>query len=404
MKKHKQFIYFIFIVEFIFLFGITHSQANSLLTSSGQNIINAKGEIIYLKGFNLGGWLNWEGWMWSDWNNPPEHRYIDSLKKYIGEEEAIKFWKNIHENYITESDIKLIKESGFNCVRIPINYKMFYSYNNGDKINVYGFNFIEKVVSWCNTNNVYIVFDLHAVPGSQVFETFADSELDSNKLVWNNTENQKRTINVWKKIASKCKNYNIVAGYNLINEPLVSSNKILVNFYNRIISGIREQDNDHIIFLDGNGYATNFEDFEKIEDQNIVLDAHRYSDFNFIPKEPLLQNIEISKKLNKPVWLGEWGENSINVVDSMLILLKKNNFNYCGWAYWTWKRTVIENKQTPVSFETKESWKIIKSIVSDKTDKNYSREEIIGALNDFIETIKTDNCKIDTNYIKLLAK
>lgn len=166
----KLIYYVVVIIILINLFNIiNYAKNDDLLKRNGRKIINAKSEEVYLKGFNLGGWLNWEGWMWNNWNNPAEHVIIDTLKKYIDETETINFWKKIHDIFISEKDFTAIKSFGFNCIRLPVNYKLLYDDENGNKFSNYGFTILDRIINLCRENNIYVIIDLHSVPGGPIF-------------------------------------------------------------------------------------------------------------------------------------------------------------------------------------------------------------------------------------------
>ena len=49
------------------------------------------------------------------------------INELVGEDEGRRFWKTYQENYITQEDIRFIKQSGFNSVRVPFSYRLFVS-------------------------------------------------------------------------------------------------------------------------------------------------------------------------------------------------------------------------------------------------------------------------------------
>ena len=68
-----------------------------------QNIRSAEGEVIILKGVNLGNWLLPEGYMFKlrDCNSP---RKIDqAIRELIGNSATTAFWDAFLENYVTEA-------------------------------------------------------------------------------------------------------------------------------------------------------------------------------------------------------------------------------------------------------------------------------------------------------------
>ena len=111
-----------------------------------------------------------------------------------------------------------------------------------------------------------------------------------------------------------------VAGYNPLNEPADPEHTRLISFYERINAAIREVDQDHILFLDGNTYAMDFRHFKTIL-PNCVYAMHDYSSMGFPSQEQYAGTVEHKQKLRKsferkvefmrqhdvPIWNGEFG-------------------------------------------------------------------------------------------------
>src|ERR1041384_4468535 len=101
----------------------THSQAQpKFVTTRGSEFIAPEGRRVLLRGISLGNWLVPEGYMFK-FKTANSPRLIQSVvNELIGEDEARRFWKAFRENYITREDIRFIKQSGFNSVRVPFSY------------------------------------------------------------------------------------------------------------------------------------------------------------------------------------------------------------------------------------------------------------------------------------------
>lgn len=104
------------------------------LVTKGQDIVNRNGDKIQLRGVNLGAWLIWEDWL-CPYEEATDHaNVIDTLTERFGVEGAYKLMNTYMDNWITEYDLDIIKEMGFNCVRVPFWYRNFYYDDNGTKI------------------------------------------------------------------------------------------------------------------------------------------------------------------------------------------------------------------------------------------------------------------------------
>src|SRR5882724_10102748 len=115
------------------------------VTTQGKHFIAPDGKPLLLKGINLGNWLVPEGYMFKfKTANSPRMIYT-VVNELIGEDEARKFWKTYRDNYISSEDIKFIKQSGFNSVRIPFNYRLFVSESEPAKLEGVGYELLDRV-------------------------------------------------------------------------------------------------------------------------------------------------------------------------------------------------------------------------------------------------------------------
>ena len=76
-----------------------------------------------LRGINLGGWLMMEGYIIGG-RNISEHIFKAKLAKIYGQDFVSEFTRKFRQAFITDQDLLQIKELGFNCVRLPFNYRL----------------------------------------------------------------------------------------------------------------------------------------------------------------------------------------------------------------------------------------------------------------------------------------
>ena len=327
---------------------------NGFLKVNGSKIVDADGKEMFLKGVNFGGWLMYEDWilkssaqnfpLGGDWQNEQNiANYID--KKYDAGA-GKRFFNGIRDNFITEKDFEELKSLGGNVVRVPIAYWLF-----DDET---GFSYLDKALSWGEQNQVYVIIDMHAAPGCQSPAPFCIKNGQSTDF-WSNPDSQEKTIDLWKKIASRYKNRTIIAGYDILNEPGISKNPnvappddMLEEFYKRLISAIREIDSNHILFVEGNKWALDMSVFQNkwliAADANSAYSMHLYKGSSCAPtiyghefaiEEFLKEQTQFIKGHNRPLFIGEWGGRCDSWVNAAVKVLKKNNIIFS--AYFTWK-------------------------------------------------------------------
>ncbi len=334
MNLIKKYLVFLF----IFFSILSHSQG---LRTLGKNIINSNGDEVLLRGVGLGGWMLQEGYMMnSSGAADTQHEFIEKLTLLIGEEETEIFYDNWRQNFITEQDVNSIANHGYNSIRLPMHYNLFTLPIEDEPVegeNTWldtGFDMVDELLTWCEANQLYLILDLHAAPGGQGMDAAISDYDDSKPSLWESTLNQDKTVALWGKLAERYKDKEWIGGYDLLNEvnwPLGTN--VLRNFYIRVTNEIRAVDSDHIIFIEGNGFANDFSGLTPPWDSNMVYSPHKYWTYNDISSIQWV--LDIRDQHNTPLWLGESGENSNAWFTEAINLFEDNNM---GWAWWPWKR------------------------------------------------------------------
>src|SRR6185295_3384431 len=138
-----------------------------------------------------------------------------AINQLVGEDEGRRFWKTYRENYITPEDIRFIKQSGFNSVRVPFNYRLFVSESAPEKLEGEGYQLLDNVVAWCKKEGLYVILDMHAAPGGQTGDNIDDSW--GYPFLYESAERQALLVNIWRRLAARYSNEPTVIGYDLLN-------------------------------------------------------------------------------------------------------------------------------------------------------------------------------------------
>ena len=334
MKSKYYSLAAIFVISIITIFSNSTS-AQSFLKTQGKKIVNENGQEVHLKGMGLGGWLVPEGYMLQTSgfaNSPTEIR--KKIEDLIGTTNADNFYAAYHQYYVNKTDIDSIAAWGFNSIRIPFNYRLL---SPKDQPGVYlesGFNVLDSLLAWCEADKIYLILDMHCAPGGQNHDNISD--YTGYPSLWESTDNQTRTVEIWKKIAERYKNEKWIGGYDLINETawdLGSGNTPLRDLYVQITNAIRSVDTNHILFIEGNWYATDFSGLTPPWDSNMAYSFHKYWNSNSQPSIQYL--LDMRNKYNVPLWLGESGENSNAWFTECIELMNQNDI---GWSWWPHKK------------------------------------------------------------------
>lgn len=330
-----------------------------MILSIKKNKIFRNGKKINLKGVSLGGWLMMEGYMLGG-KNIPESIFKRKLKNEVGERLAGEFTLEFRKRFISKTDFRNIKKLGFNCVRLPFNYRLIEK--SPYKIDKRGLDFLVQQIKNLSKEKIYVILDMHAVPGAQNQDWHSDSSGVAG--FWEKRSFRDRFFFLWKELSNIFKDNEFVAGYDIMNEPVTKKWRMLKNVYKQTIDIIRKNGDKHIIFLEGNNWAQDADFLEDLfienEGNNIALSVHFYEPtaFTFNLRTDVVypgkvsgkkwDKNEIVRRLKKysrflvPVYVGEFGVSSrcsycgheYQWVKDVLSILKDLNYH---WTYWTYK-------------------------------------------------------------------
>ena len=344
-------------------------------------------EPILLRGFGLGGWFLPEGYMWKLGTKCDRPRRMESMiNKLCGTQYAYKFWQSYMDRYITKKDLFWIAEEGFNSVRLPLNARLLYSkVDNQLQINPEMFMRIDQLIDWCRESRLYVILDMHGAPGGQTGQNIDDSE-DDQPYLFMDRGFEEELIFLWKELAGRYKNEAVVAGYDLLNEPLPDMfkqyNKNVLPLYRRVIKEIREIDKKHMIVLEGVHWATDFSifaDFTREEaTDNILLQFHKY--WNNPDTESMQEFLDLSDRLNIPLFMGEGGENNCDWYTAAFPLYEKLNIS---WSFWSFKK--MDNSNSPLTFPIPQGWTELIDYIDERCELEPDRAMAI--FDDFLECI-----------------
>ena len=314
-----------------------------MLGIKGKKIVNQKDEVVCLTGIALGGWLMMEGYMLGGAN------IAESVfKKELGSLEK-EFTREFRSRFITKKDANIIKSLGFNCVRIPFNYRI---------IEEEGVGYLKKVAEWFYGQKVYVILDMHAVPGAQNCDWHSDSS--GRAGFFENESDRKYFLKLWKDISTAFKDDEYLAGYDVMNEPVTDKIDILKQAYRDVNKTIRDNNDNHIIFYEGNRWAQEVDFIPELLEENNAISIHFYEPtkytFNQIAdlkypgridgvqwnKSRISRYLKKYSAFNIPIYVGEFGVASrcphcsyeLNWLRDAL-----NNFKRYGYhfTYWTYK-------------------------------------------------------------------
>ena len=380
---------------------ISRSAVNGYLKVDGRHLVNGKGEEFLPLGVAFGNWLLCEGNMWAfgEGNYYDRPRRFEALiRELCGSEYASTFWKRFHDNFVSEADIEAIASYGFNSVRIPINWRIILEDEPGIHFIEEGFELIERCVNWCEKRNLYVFLDLHGAVGGQT-GTHIDDSINNIPRLFIDEDCYVKTLAIWQELARRYRDRWIVGGYDLINEPLSGDHKKytpeLSKFYDDCVKAIREIDERHVIILEGTDGASNPTVFTKCFDKNSVMSLHMYC---MMPCEETFEPwLELSRKFNLPLWLGETGRSRPEWFTASYTMALQLGI---GVNFWPWKRTAW--KVGASSNPAPEGWEEIVAYTKGGKHPGYERSQKI--LDEFLSNMLYENCDKRDNVVNAVLR
>ena len=394
---------------FLFIIIFNHYGQAQFISVKGDQIISPDGRNFLIRGTNLGNWLVPEGYMFKFKNATSPRLINETLSELIGPGATREFWRKWQTTYISAGDIHYLKSLGMNSIRVPFNYRIF---TDPDYLGGMGeekaFALLDKLIGWCKSESLYVILDMHCAPSGQTGDNIDDSY--GYPFLFDDPDAQDLTIGLWKKIANHFKDEPIVMGYDLLNEPIAHYfdsahfNPLLEPLYKRIVAAIRESDPNHLIFLGGAQWDSNFKIFGQPFDDKLVYTFHKY--WTATTQEVIQQYLDFRSKYKVPIYCGETGENDNDWIKNFRTLLEKNNI---GWHYWPYKK--MNNQRCIVTFEEPAFYKVISnyadssrySFGSIRKLRPKDQQAVKQALDEFLNNSLFQNCKPNEGYIEALG-
>jgi endoglycosylceramidase len=319
----------------------TQTGGLTLLSTNGTQITDEHGNIVILRGVDLSG-----------------YEYIPPIQ-----------W--VHH----ESDYAQIASWGFNVIRLPISWE-----NLEPQAGVYNDSYLQNLVdqdiAWAKQYGIYVILDMHQICWSSHFTMcngiwsagfpkwavsgYADNEQGMQLMIHdffsglgpNGTQPSAsssslmtRFFAAWQHVASRYTNESTIAAYDVLNEPsqfyfradpaFISTT--IPSFYTNAIDAIRRVDQGHICFWEDPSAVA-------IQRPNVVYSPHypQGSLYNYFGTETLVARVEqivnLSRKWNVPVFIGEWGMRDdaphvIQYINDSLSLYDTYSISAAWWDY-----------------------------------------------------------------------
>ena len=341
--------------------GVALNSAD-FLTASGKNLVNANGELVQLKGTNVGGWFVQEFWMTITNATTNVHAQVDIdrvLEERFGKDGMMEILNAYMDSYITEADLDKMADLGVNCIRAPFWWRTIADENG--TLYADAFDRLDWLVKEAGNRGMYVIIDFHGAPGSQNGSDHSgvdgqDDKQGASHFFWGEdaASNQEMYYQLWEQIASHYKGNPVVAGYDLLNEPYctyryntdMEENDLLTmlwDIYDNAYDRIREIDPDHVVIMEATWDPADLPNPAAYDWQNVMYEYHNYlyDDYDNanggqITNMETKVNSIATADYNVPSFMGVFCYfNNVDVWDQGLQLLAESGLNFTTWTYKT---------------------------------------------------------------------
>ncbi len=275
--------------------------------------------------------------------------------------------------WITEADLDNLHAWGLNVVRVPLNWLDFAQEDGALRDD--GFAILDWLLAACEKRGLYVILDMHAVPGgaspwASSGHSGDDGTGHNPNGFWDDPKCLETLARIWENIAKRYRERAVVAGYDLVNEPLYHTGELPAPgqtyseaalrksaMFDVLYRRIRAVDAQHLIFIAA--YTSSSPDrpgdidvpvgFEVITPpqyhgwENVVYQTHHYDmrdPHNRAAQERLvtraLADLErYQREWNVPVYAGEFS--LYGFYDVWRQWLTGLNRLHISWSNWTYK-------------------------------------------------------------------
>ena len=145
-----------------------------------------------------------------------------------------------------EEDFALIKEFGFNYVRLPVDYRCYTVANQWLSFREDVLCDLDQAIAWGEKYGLHVTLALHRAPG------YCVNPPPEAKDLWSDDEALAAFTAHWEMFARR---YQSVPAsrlsFNLVNEPGGTAPENVVRVYRHVVAAIHRVNPDRVVFLDG---------------------------------------------------------------------------------------------------------------------------------------------------------
>ncbi|MGC9034594.1 MAG: glycoside hydrolase family 5 protein [Verrucomicrobiia bacterium] len=260
-------------------------------------------------------------------------------------------WRSMDQARFKEKHFMLLKEAGFQSVRINLHPYRYMDTANGFALRQSWLNTLDWAVSNALANGLQVILDLH----------------EYNTMAQDPEGNKDRFISFWKQISTKYKDASNSVVFEILNEPNKGLTPALWNKYFREALAVIRATNPERNVIIGPAFWNSVDHLKELdlpqEDRHIIVTVHYYKPMQFTHqgaawagyrdktgvswgteaemkavRDDFNRVAQWAKENNRPIFLGEFGaydkapmESRVKYTD--FVARTAESFGW-SWAYW----------------------------------------------------------------------
>lgn len=207
----------------------------------------------FKNGINFGGWLS----QYDCLNPSPINR--NEMKEHL-------------ETFITAQDVGRVAAWGFDHIRVPFDYRTLEEEPDSLVSEKDTFDYMDRLVSWCKTYHLNIVFDLHNAAGNVY------GKMDEPMPLLTEENYKMRFMHIWERMAIHFKGQDdVVIMFELLNEVSDGSGYLWNELYRETVAVIHKIDPNRPVLIGSNEANSPF----TIQELDLLDDPYVYYNFHF---------------------------------------------------------------------------------------------------------------------------
>ena len=302
-----------------------------------------------MRGINLGGWLIAERWMTPDLFKGVKSSGEYELVHQLGRQEAARRLKRHRDTFITEQDIRWLREHQYELVRVPVGYWLFEETDDY----IRGKQYIERLLRWAEKYDMKVIIDLHGLQGSQNGKQHSGRR---GEVKFYKKSNRQEALKTLQYIVNAYGKHPAVVGIQVINEPEWPTLGVaLLRYYRQAYKVVDKGCPASVKVIVSDGFKPRLMSwllkFGRFGDR-LVMDVHLYQVFSSQDKRKTSRDymyvaehvwhtllFKVNKKV--PVLVGEWSASTAEQLPNEMSVkqfydVQERTFQGASWAYCYW--------------------------------------------------------------------